>query len=73
VIATDQRINGHQYQIAWVHGHATVGPRCSDPCPWTGTPWRPEQGSPARIYEAAREWHENTATAAPITREEIAS
>jgi hypothetical protein len=65
-------INGHQYELRFLT-HGRIRPQCTSPCWWTGTPWRPETGTPERIDHAAREWHTHAATAPPITREQAAS
>jgi hypothetical protein len=72
VIATDQRINGHQYTLRYyAAGRVVPACICGD---WTGTPWQPTAADHwDLIHQAAAEWHKHTATAAPITREETAS
>lgn len=71
MIAAEQQINGHQYQLTYDFRTASVVPGCT--CGWIGRPWRPEQGSRARIEQAAAVWHVHAETAAPITREKAAS
>lgn len=73
MIAADQRVNGHQYQLVRLDSTDAM-PKCAWPCDWVGTPWpftSPDHWD--LIHRAAAEWHKHAATAAPITREQAAS
>lgn len=69
MIAAEQRINGHEYALIYLHRTGEVQPTCACRA-WVGRPWRPELGGRARIEQAAAVWHVHAETAAPISRQE---